>query len=102
MPKTQITDKLFGNDVVDKIKGLSEGRKMAALVTNKTLGDRNNEFSGSGGSFRGGSFGHRYPRVHGGPLRGCSGRRRILGRGQGRGHRPHPKNSTHNTHQKNM
>jgi hypothetical protein len=42
----QITDKLFGNDVVDKIKGLSEGRKMAALVTYKTLGDRNNEFSG--------------------------------------------------------
>jgi hypothetical protein len=33
MPMSQITDKLFGNDVVDQIKGLSEGRKMAALVT---------------------------------------------------------------------
>jgi hypothetical protein len=46
--------------------------------------------SGSGGSFRGDSF------------RGRSGRHRFLGRGQGRGHRPHPKNLTHNSHQKNM
>jgi hypothetical protein len=102
MPKSQITDKLFGNDVVDQIKGLSEGRKMAALVTNKALGDRNKEFTGSGGSFRGGSFGHRYPRVRGGPLIVRSGRRRFLGRGQGRSHRPHPKNSIHKSHQKNM
>ena len=58
--------------------------------------------SGSGGSFRGDSFGHRYPRVRGGPLRGGSGRYRFLGRGQGQGHRPHPKNLTHNSHQKNM
>jgi hypothetical protein len=39
--------------------------------------------SGSGGSFRGDSFGHRYPCVLGGPLRGRSGRHRFLGRGQG-------------------
>ena len=58
--------------------------------------------SGSGGSFRGDSFSHRYPHVRGGPLRGRSGRHRFLGRGQGRGHHPHPKNLTHNSHQKNM
>ncbi len=58
--------------------------------------------SGSGGSFRGDSFGHRYPRGRGGPLRGGSFSHRFLGRGQGRGHRPHPKNLTHNSHQKNM
>jgi hypothetical protein len=40
--------------------------------------------------------------ICGGPLRGRSGKHRFLGRGQGRGHRPHPKNSTHNSHQKNM
>jgi hypothetical protein len=41
--------------------------------------------SGSGGSFRGDSFSHRYPHVRGGPLRGRSGRHRFLGRGQRRG-----------------
>ena len=51
--------------------------------------------SGSGGSFRGDSFSHRYPHVRGGHVRGRSGRHRFLGRGQWRGHRPHPKNLTH-------
>jgi hypothetical protein len=52
--------------------------------------------SGSGGSFRGDSFGHRYPRVRGGPLRGRSGRHRFLGRGQGRCHRPNCRKSLTN------
>ncbi|CAC5426166.1 unnamed protein product [Mytilus coruscus] len=34
-PKTKLTDQLFGDDVVNKIKSLTEGKKMAVMVAQK-------------------------------------------------------------------
>ncbi|CAC5399307.1 unnamed protein product [Mytilus coruscus] len=74
-PKTKLTDQLFGDDVVNKIKSLTEGKKMAVMVAHKPQFSNPSSIRGFGGfgGFRG------FSRGRGGTSR--RGGRRFLGRG---------------------
>ncbi|CAC5412014.1 unnamed protein product [Mytilus coruscus] len=74
-PKTKLTDQLFGDDVVNKIKSLTEGKKMAVMVAHKPQFSNPSSTRGFGGfgGFRG------FSRGRGGTSR--RGGRRFLGRG---------------------
>ena len=80
-PKTKLTDQLFGDDVVNNIKSLSEGKKMASMVS------ANSGYS-QGASSYDQNFGHaQYDRGFGrgrGFPRGRAIRRRRGGRFLGR------------------
>ncbi|CAC5423301.1 unnamed protein product [Mytilus coruscus] len=74
-PKTKSTDQLFGDDVVNKIKSLTEGKMMAVMVAHKPQFSNPSSTRGFGGfgGFRG------FSRGRGGTSR--RGGRRFLGRG---------------------
>ncbi|CAC5390273.1 unnamed protein product [Mytilus coruscus] len=57
-PKTKLTDQLFGDDVVNKIKSLTEGKKMAVMVAHKPQFSNPSSTRGFGGfgGFRGFSW----------------------------------------------
>ncbi|CAC5387480.1 unnamed protein product [Mytilus coruscus] len=60
-PKTKLTDQLFGDDVVNKIRSLTEGKKMAVMVAQKPQFSNPSStrcFGGFGGF--GGFRGHKY------------------------------------------
>ncbi|CAC5369294.1 unnamed protein product [Mytilus coruscus] len=69
-PKTKLTDQLFGDDVVNKIKSLTEGKKMVAMVAQKSQFSNPSSTRGLGGfgGFRGFSRGRGRSSRRGGRL----------------------------------